>query len=199
MVPALRHLGGSATIPELYEAVVDEMKLNEEQLSVLHDPERGDQTEAAYRMAWARTYLKKAGFVTNSERGVWALTPTGREQDVDPGSVVEQVRAEYAARRAAVSDGTMPGPGENPAAELATELIPEEEAPEAHEMRPEYDSGGGVRGKHAGRYAKGSIVVVLDPDVAKAFPDSAAVNEALRALLPIIRRRRPSHGEKRSA
>ena len=80
MIAALRRLGGSATIPELYEAVVDEMKLSDEQLSVLHDPQRGDQPEAAYRMAWARTYLKKTGFLTNSERGVWALTPLGREQ-----------------------------------------------------------------------------------------------------------------------
>ncbi|HZL18305.1 MAG TPA: winged helix-turn-helix domain-containing protein [Polyangia bacterium] len=84
MITALRRLGGSATIPELYEAVVDAMKLTEEQLSVLHDAERGEQTEAAYRMAWARTYLKKAGFLTNSERGVWALTPAGREEEPDP-------------------------------------------------------------------------------------------------------------------
>jgi hypothetical protein len=50
-------------------------------------------------------------------------------------------------------------------------------------MRDEYDFSGGVRGKHARRFGAGSNVVVLDPDVAKAFPDSAAVNEALRALL----------------
>ncbi len=73
-------------------------------------------------------------------------------------------------------------------------------APEVHEMRPEYDFSGGVRGKHAARYAKGTNIVVLDPDVAEAFPNSAAVNEILRALLPIIgRRRRPSSREKRSA
>ncbi len=67
-------------------------------------------------------------------------------------------------------------------------------------MRPEYDFSGGVRGKHAKRYAKGTNVVVLDPDVAKVFPTSAAVNEALRALLPIVtRRRRLPAGEKRSA
>src|SRR6478735_9084575 len=100
IVVALLRLGGSATIQELYEAVVDEMKLSEDQLSLLHDPDRGGQTEAAYRMAWARTYLKKAGFLTNSERGVWALTAKGREQDIQPGRVVEQVRAEYAASKA---------------------------------------------------------------------------------------------------
>lgn len=61
IIAALRRLGGSATIQELYEAVVDEMKLTEEQLSLLHDPDKGTRTEAAYRMAWARTWLKKAG------------------------------------------------------------------------------------------------------------------------------------------
>ena len=67
-------------------------------------------------------------------------------------------------------------------------------------MRPEYEFRGGVRGKHAARYAKGTNIVVLDPDVAQVFPDSASVNETLRALLPIVgRRKRRSAGEKRSA
>ncbi len=56
------------------------------------------------------------------------------------------------------------------------------------EMRPEYDFSGGVRGKYANRYRKGTNVVLLDPDVAAAFPDSTSVNEALRALLEITRR-----------
>jgi hypothetical protein len=56
-------------------------------------------------------------------------------------------------------------------------------------MRDEYDFTGGVRSKHARRFTAGSNVVVLDPDVAKAFPDSAAVNEALRALLQTKKKR----------
>ena len=48
------------------------------------------------------------------------------------------------------------------------------------EMRAEYDFSKGERGKYASRYAEGSNVVVLDPDVAAAFPDAKAVNEALR-------------------
>ncbi len=56
-------------------------------------------------------------------------------------------------------------------------------------VRDEYDFSGGVRGKHARRIAPGSNVVVLDPDVAKAFPDSAAVNDALRALLHTKKKR----------
>jgi hypothetical protein len=55
----------------------------------------------------------------------------------------------------------------------------------ADEMRDHYDFSGGVRGKYAARYAEGANVVVLAPDVADVFPDSIAVNEALRTLLRI--------------
>ena len=56
------------------------------------------------------------------------------------------------------------------------------------EMRPEYEFGKGVRGKHAKRYAEGTNVVLLSPDVAAVFPNSEAVNEALRALMKIARK-----------
>jgi len=59
-------------------------------------------------------------------------------------------------------------------------------------MRPEYDFSGAVRGKTAARYAEGSNVVLIDPDVLDVFPDANAVNEALRALAPMIRKRRKS-------
>lgn len=58
------------------------------------------------------------------------------------------------------------------------------------EMRPEYDFSGGVRGKYAKRYAEGSNVVVLDPDLADVFPNGESVNRALRALAEIIRAER---------
>ena len=56
------------------------------------------------------------------------------------------------------------------------------------EMRPEYDFSGGVRGKYADRYRRGTNVVLLDPEIAEAFPDSDSVNAALRALLAIAKR-----------
>jgi hypothetical protein len=54
------------------------------------------------------------------------------------------------------------------------------------EMLEEYDLSNGVRGKYAARFARGSQVVVLDPDVAQVFSDSESVNRALRALVSII-------------
>ena len=55
------------------------------------------------------------------------------------------------------------------------------------DMQDEYDFSAGVRGKYARRYAAGSNVVVLAPDVAELFPDSESVNEALRLLVKIAR------------
>lgn len=55
------------------------------------------------------------------------------------------------------------------------------------EMREEYDFSGGVRGKYAKRYAEGSNVIVLDPELAEMFPDSKAVNEALKYLAKLVR------------
>jgi hypothetical protein len=54
---------------------------------------------------------------------------------------------------------------------------------DADEMRPEYDLRGGVRGKYYERYRQGTNIVLLEPDLAKVFKDSAAVNRALRVYL----------------
>jgi hypothetical protein len=58
------------------------------------------------------------------------------------------------------------------------------------DMLEEYDFHGGVRGKYAKRYAEGTNVVVIDPDVVEYFPDHDSVNEALRGLTAIIKRKR---------
>jgi hypothetical protein len=60
------------------------------------------------------------------------------------------------------------------------------------DMRAEYDFSGGMRGKYAARFHKGTNVVVLEPEVAKFFSDSAAVNNALRTLIEIAK-----HSQKR--
>ena len=57
------------------------------------------------------------------------------------------------------------------------------------EMLDEYDFSKGVRGKYAQKYSEGTNIIKLDPDVAKVFPDSASVNQALRMLAQIIEQR----------
>ncbi len=66
-------------------------------------------------------------------------------------------------------------------------------------MRPQYDFSEAVRGVTARRYARGTNVVVLDPDVVRMFPNADMVNEALRALGGIIRRVPRSKGRRRPA
>jgi len=60
------------------------------------------------------------------------------------------------------------------------------ELEEEDDLLPEYDFSqmkGGVRGKYVERYREGTNLVLLDPDIASAFPDAKAVNDALRSLL----------------
>jgi hypothetical protein len=63
------------------------------------------------------------------------------------------------------------------------------------ELRSEYDFAQmkeGVRGKYVDRYRSGTNLVLLDPDVARAFPNDAAVNEALRLLMQVAQRQQPN-------
>lgn len=93
LLDALRQLGGSGSNEEVYAKTVEIIGLSEEVLAQMHDPEKSSQTEVGYRLAWARTYLKKYGLLENSSRGVWSLTEKGRTvQRVDPGDVVKFVR-----------------------------------------------------------------------------------------------------------
>ena len=94
LIQALRQLGGSGSIDEIYEKVVEIENISEDVLAKLHDPEKSNQTEVAYRLAWARTYLKKFGLLDNSSRGVWTLTSKAREiNEIDAAEVVRTVRA----------------------------------------------------------------------------------------------------------
>jgi len=73
------------------------------------------------------------------------------------------------------------------------------EASDRDTMRSEYDFSGAVRGITAARYAKGANVVVVDPEVLDVFPNGAAVNEALRALAPVLRRRQTARKRRKVA
>ncbi len=93
LLEALLALGGSGSIDEIYDKVLELENIDEETSSIPHNPDKSNMTEVAYRLAWARTYLKKYGFLENSSRGVWALTKLAKEQKhVSPQAVVKEVR-----------------------------------------------------------------------------------------------------------
>lgn len=93
VLQALRDLGGSGSIDEIYEKVLENMKLSDNILSILHDPETSNTTEVQYRLAWARTYLKKFGLLEISRRGIWALTKKAESvEQVEPKEVQRFVR-----------------------------------------------------------------------------------------------------------
>ena len=93
LLKALVALGGSASVDEMFEQVIEQEGYPEEITSVLQNPEKSSQPKIAYRLAWARTYLKKAGYLENSQRGVWALTEKARKNpQVDSSEIVRFVR-----------------------------------------------------------------------------------------------------------
>jgi restriction system protein len=93
LLKALHELGGSGSIEEISSRVSESLDLPEDVLSIPHDPEKSSQTEIEYRLAWARTYLKRYGILDNSERGVWVINPDkGEVGTVNPQEVLKTVR-----------------------------------------------------------------------------------------------------------
>jgi restriction system protein len=91
-------LGGSASIAELDAAVIDRERFSSEQQEVPHGD--GPQTEIQYRLAWARTYLKGMGLLTNSKRGVWTVTEAGQDAtETQIGPLHSQFVAAYTKKR----------------------------------------------------------------------------------------------------
>ena len=125
VIQALKILGGSGTIEEIDNRVAEIVGLSDAQLEVLHKPEKGGgQSEVEYRLAWTRTYLKKYGVLENSSRGVWALTPKGRQiERVNPKTVRRFVQEQGRQARAA--------PAEDELEEAEAELSWREELLEA--------------------------------------------------------------------
>ena len=72
------------------ETVIKREGFSDAQQAVLHND--GPETEIGYRLAWARTYLKGMGLLTNSSRGVWALTDEGTALVTDPSATDSQRR-----------------------------------------------------------------------------------------------------------
>ena len=88
---AIRQAGGSASIGEIAELVIQQRNLPESVTSEIHRD--GPWTELEFRLAWARTYLKRRGLITNSAQGIWALTSLGAKTPaVDPDDTAPEVR-----------------------------------------------------------------------------------------------------------
>ena len=90
---SLKKLGGSGTNEEIYEEVKNMLKLPDEVLESTHLGNY-NQTELSYRLAWAKTYLKKYGAITNTSRGIWVINGEYAKKDkFDPKEVTKRVRS----------------------------------------------------------------------------------------------------------
>lgn len=109
LLKSLHELGGSGSIEEISEKVSELSGLTEEILNIPHNPEKSSQTEIEYRLAWARTYLKKYGLLENSDRGIWLIVPEKRDvKSVDPQVVVKTVREEQKQQKEAMENEFFP-------------------------------------------------------------------------------------------
>ncbi len=91
VLTAMRKIGSSASIAELEQQVIKDIGLTDEEIT---EPHNERQSEIAYRLAWARTYLKAHGLLDNTSRGVWVLTANGSQtSSVDPRAVIATMTA----------------------------------------------------------------------------------------------------------
>ena len=86
---ALRSLGGSGSVSEIEEQVIEILNLSENAINEIH---RESTTKLTYRLAWARNYLKRYELIENSSRGIWSLTEFGQKTlEVDKEKVKKTV------------------------------------------------------------------------------------------------------------
>ncbi|TGM33905.1 hypothetical protein EHQ71_00005 [Leptospira levettii] len=87
---ALKELGGSGRNEEIEEKVIKILKLKDEEVNDIH---RGNVTKLNYRLRWARNYLKNAGYLENSSRGVWALIgPALHDINISEDSIIKAAK-----------------------------------------------------------------------------------------------------------
>ena len=92
-ITALQELGGSGKINEIYEEVLKILSLSDEIIDFPHS-DKSSQSEIQYRLAWARTYLKKYGIIDNSSRSVWVILPQHKDIEcVDIDDCVAKVHS----------------------------------------------------------------------------------------------------------
>lgn len=107
ILQALVQLGGSASIAEIEEALINDMNLAQEMLDVTYP--RSGAAVVPDRMSWARSFLKLGGFISNPSRGVWVLTEEGRAASAKDNNALRKTiddayKAQLAAKKAAAAD-----------------------------------------------------------------------------------------------
>jgi len=107
---ALRATGGSASNDELLVKVTEIAEVPDDIASIVHSDNR--QSKLNYNLAWAKTYLKKVGALTNSARGIWSLTEKGEHLDeAATAAIPAQVRRENYDKRRSTSTSDLPDDG----------------------------------------------------------------------------------------
>src|SRR5664279_521430 len=118
MLLSVAELGGSGSISEISDAVIKRQRYSDAQQAVLHND--GPQTKIDYRLAWARSGLKLAGFLINSSRGIWSLTEAGDDlvrigEPDGPRQLHDKWKAATRTLRRQTGGATRTPPGEEPA------------------------------------------------------------------------------------
>ena len=122
LLQALHELGGSGSIGEINNKVIELQNYPPEIVDVIHG--EGPMKEIEYRLAWSRTYLKKYGLLENSSRGIWSISNDKYDiKKVDPKKVVEFVLAQNKVKKAKDTDVDNEIPEENENKTWQEELI----------------------------------------------------------------------------
>lgn len=118
VVAALRDLGGSGSVDEIDRRTIELMDIPEEVTAIPQNPDNDTRSVVEYRLAWARTYLKNAGVLDNSSRGVWALVSgSTTPESINPTDINRKAR-----ERVGPSEKVaVPESNELPPAEVLTE------------------------------------------------------------------------------
>lgn len=97
VLKAIKDLGSSANSDEIEERIITNLNLSEKEINEIH---RGTRSKLNYQLGWTKNYLKNAGMIENSSRGVWALTEKGKSTEIfDEDKFVKEVREVLAKKK----------------------------------------------------------------------------------------------------
>lgn len=93
ILEVLQSLGGSGTVAEINERVITSLQFTDEAAVKIYEPDSSGQARIKTNLSWARSYLKKSGWIENSQRAVWSLAPAYKcDQQIDVDEIARQVK-----------------------------------------------------------------------------------------------------------